>query len=84
MKKKEVELLEKKGFSSKVLLGGQYLKILHRGSFSDSDETYNRLYLWIKQHNYTLRDEPSIEEYINTPHEVSESELLTYIYLPIV
>jgi len=84
MSKKEVELLEEKGFSGKLLLGGKYLETLHKGYFLDSDETYNRLYLWAKQHDYTLRDAPSIEVYLNAPHEVCETELLTYIYLPIV
>jgi AraC family transcriptional regulator len=84
LNKKEAIVVEERGFKCKILVGGKYLKTIHRGQFLESDETYNAFYLWLKEHDYTLRDAPSIEVYMNISQEVDTSELLTYIYLPIL
>lgn len=82
--KEKAKYLSSKGFKTKLLDGGKYVTSLHTGNFIDSNETYEALYFWIKNSTYTLRDAPVIEEYLNTLDKVSESELLTLIYFPIM
>ncbi len=71
-----IKPLQDQEFNTKMLFGGRYVKTLFNEEFGDMDETYNAIYLWIKENNYNLRDAPAIEHYLSSP-------LITYINIPI-
>ena len=79
----EIEFLKSEGFETKTIAAGKYAKVLHKGSYETSEDSWYGLYAWIEKNNIELRDEPSFEKYLNTPEEVKSSELLTEIYVPV-
>ncbi len=65
------------------------LRFVHRGSYSMIADTYGRIEQWLRARDaiHTRADwkryMPMWEEYLNDPATTPESELLTYIYLPL-
>lgn len=68
----------------KTVSGGRYATVRYQGSYTQAEEYWYGLYSWIEKNRYEFRDAPAFEKYLNMPHEVEESELLTEIYVPIV
>ena len=69
---------------NKVIPGGLCAKIRHLGSHDAMDEKVHYLYgEWLPESGRELRDFPCYVDYQNFFPEVSESELVTDIYLPI-
>ncbi|NQV34785.1 MAG: GyrI-like domain-containing protein [Phycisphaeraceae bacterium] len=67
-----------------VLAGGAYGVTTHEGPYHKLNETYAKLYgQWLPQSTYDLRNEPSLEFYLNDPNSTSPEDLLTDIYTPI-
>lgn len=81
--KEEIDFLNSEGLQTKSIPAGKYIKVLHKGSYESSDDSWYGLYAWIEKHNIALRDEPSFAKYLNNLGEVKPSELLTEIHVPI-
>ncbi len=72
------------GAKTTVIGGGRFAKILYQGPYNELDVPYRWLYeTWLLNSGETLRNEPCIEQYINSPHENAPKDLLTEIYLPL-
>lgn len=69
--------------------GGRTLRFTHTGSYSELKKTYDAITEWMKDEGliHTEADwrkySPMWEEYMNDPESTPESELLTYIYVPL-
>ena len=56
--------------------------VRHLGSFSQMDETYDRIHSWIRENGYRAAGH-SRELYLTNPMEHSEEELRTEIQIPV-
>jgi len=81
--KEEIDFLKSVGCKTKTIAGGKYIKVLHKGSYESSDNSWYGLYAWIEKNGIEFRDEPAFEKYLNTEDEVKSSDLLTEIYVPV-
>lgn len=70
------------GFVSLTEGGGQALFVAFLGSYDDSGNAHYAIEEYAKQNGITLSG-VAIEEYMNDPTTVEESEILTHIYYPI-
>ncbi len=67
-----------------VLPSGTYAKLRYKGPYSDMKAAYKWLYgVWLPNSGYQAANHPPHEEYLNNPQEVSPTELLTDICLPL-
>jgi AraC family transcriptional regulator len=65
--------------------GGEYVVLLHKGSYSGLPAAYAWLYgTWFPQSGREAAKAPGFEEYLNSPMEVAPDELLTEIFVPLV
>lgn len=72
-------------FGVREIPGGLYAVFLHRGAYYKLKDTYYNIYIrWAAQSEYNIRGSLSFEKYLNSPSSVSEGELLTEIYIPVV
>ena len=63
---------------------GQYAKLAYRGPYADMHGAYNWLYgTWLPESGFDPSEAPAFERYLNSPDQVSATELRTDIYLPI-
>jgi len=71
---------------SPVKIKGTYAglaaRAVHRGAYGSMPRTYEQLYAWVAINGYTPAGDPW-DEYTTDPARVSESELVTNVYLPI-
>lgn len=68
----------------RYLDGGLYAVFTLKGSYSGLIDLYFDIYInWLPSSGYRLRKTITFEKYLNSPGQVTESELLTEIYLPI-
>jgi AraC family transcriptional regulator len=73
------------GVINKTIPGGRCAKATHLGSHDLMDEKIRYLYQqWISENNEELRDFPVYFHYKNLFPQVSENELITDIYLPLI
>ena len=70
------------GFREGEIPGGEYLQILHRGSYRRVGESYRLLWAYGLGENLSLRPE-SIEFYLNDPATTPKEELQTLILIPL-
>lgn len=64
--------------------GGLYAVFTYRGAYKYMDKVYCNIYrYWIPKSEYELRDNMSFCKFLNSPVLVTESELLTEIYIPV-
>lgn len=64
--------------------GGRFAVMRFKGAYAALPKAYDWLYgSWLVQSGQNLRDAPCLEAYLNNPREVSPSDLLTDIYMPI-
>jgi len=69
----------------KLIAGGDFARVLHRGPHEKLSETYAALLgRWIPRSGRRLRDEPAIEEYLNAPENTAPEDLLTLIHAPLL
>jgi effector-binding domain-containing protein len=61
---------------------GKALRFVHFGPHDRLAALAPRIDAWIAVHGYTLRDRP-IDQYVNAPREVPESELVTHLVYPV-
>jgi len=79
------EIAQQQGMSLYVVQSGEYAVLRHIGPYSDLHLAYQWLYgQWLPQSGRLPADAPVFEEYLNNPREVSPSELITDIYLPLL
>ncbi len=71
------------GWDKKEIKGEKYAVLLYKRDYTNTIVNWGAIYSWIDQSDYTFRDEPPFEKYLNTPQDVSEDELLTKIYIPV-
>lgn len=71
-----------------LLPGGRMRRFTHRGAYSDLGQTYEAITMWLQKEGL-IKDasewtcySPMWEEYATDPASTTESELVTYIYLP--
>jgi AraC family transcriptional regulator len=62
--------------------GGTFAKILHKGPYEKSEESYKELFSWIKEKGYRIIG-PIREVYLKDPKEFGPPELETEIYAPV-
>jgi len=76
---------EPKGkFGIMYIPDGEYAVFRNKGEYSQMNKIYKDIYLkWLPESKYQLRNAFSFEIYINTPHEVNPSELITDIYISV-
>ncbi|QYH36787.1 GyrI-like domain-containing protein [Salinibacterium sp. M195] len=68
---------------SHELPGGVVATTTHVGSYDGLKDTYNTIFSWFSEHRHTYAGPPR-EVYLNSPAEVSESELLTRLEFPVI
>lgn len=67
-----------------TISGGDYAVLRHKGPYADMHKAYQWLYgSWLPSSGRQLRDAIMFEDYINTPRDVSPTELITDIYMPL-
>lgn len=72
-------------FGVKEIPGGKYAVFLHNGAYYKLKDTYYNIYVnWLPKSKYRIRGSMSFEKYLNSPKFVSEKELQTEIYIPII
>ncbi|MDR3119360.1 MAG: AraC family transcriptional regulator [Mediterranea sp.] len=67
-------------FGTIRLRKGKYAVYTLKGSYSGLQELYNNISV---NFDYSLRHGMAFEEYLNSPHNTKEEELLTKIFIPI-
>lgn len=65
-----------------ALPSGQAAECLHVGPYAQMSQTYAELFAWLGLHGYQPAG-PIYEFYLNSPDEVSESDLRTRIAVPV-
>jgi len=64
------------------LLGGRMAKIVHKGPYEKSADSYKKLFKWIAD-NHKKVVGPTREVYLNDPKQVPPGDILMEIYAPI-
>jgi len=74
-----------KGYNSKHILGGKYVKYTHFGSYDTILETYRLLYFdWLFNQNYEINSSPIVEHYeVGSINVLDEENYVTHILVPI-
>ncbi|GHV18079.1 AraC family transcriptional regulator [Bacteroidia bacterium] len=67
-------------FGTIQLRHGKYAVYTLKGSYSGLQELYNNISI---NFDYALRHGVAFEEYLNSPHDTKEEDLLTKIFIPI-
>jgi AraC family transcriptional regulator len=71
-------------FVVKTLPAGKYAMFTYQGSYTQLDTVYNLiLKQWLLNSQYSLREAPIFDQYLNTPDNTPEKDLLTQIFVPI-
>lgn len=71
-------------FSTKTIFGGKYLSFLYKGDYQNLGFVYNHIFRdCIIKMDYSLREEPIFEQYINNKEITPTEDLLTEIFIPI-
>jgi len=77
------KLLPEKGdMKTCELPAGKVVSSMYKGSYSGMEQPYCEMAKWLEENGYTATG-VCYEYYFNSPQEVSESELLTKIVMPI-
>lgn len=67
-----------------VVRGGLYARLRYRGPYADMKGAYRWLLgVWLPHSGHEPDDAPVFEAYLNSPHRVAPTELLTDIHLPL-
>jgi len=70
--------------SHKQIAGGKYALFMHKGSPSLIGETFKEIGDWIVESGARLRDEPSLQKYLDLdPTGINEEDLRTELYVPL-
>lgn len=78
------DITAKGEFGTRSIKGGRYAVFALKGSYSSLNNIYTNIYYhWLPNSNYKLREGIWFEKYINNPDKVSESDIITEIYIPV-
>ena len=69
--------------SCKTLAGGKYAVFFYQGCYENLSQVYDTAVRWVIDHEYTLREEPFFEKYLNDARRTPKEKLKTEIYIPI-
>ena len=69
--------------SCKTLAGGKYAVFFYQGCYENLSQVYDTAVRWVIDHQYTLREEPFFEKYLNNARRTPKEKLKTEIYIPI-
>ena len=69
--------------SCKTLAGGKYAVFFYQGSYENLSQVYDTAVRWVIDHQYTLREEPFFEKYLNDSRRTPKEKLKTEVYIPI-
>lgn len=69
--------------SCKTLAGGKYAVFFYQGSYENLSQVYDTAVRWVIDHQYTLREEPFFEKYLNDARRTPKEKLKTETYIPI-
>ena len=69
--------------SCKTLAGGKYAVFFYQGSYENLSQVYDTAVRWVIDRQYTLREEPFFEKYLNDARRTPQEKLKTEIYIPI-
>ena len=69
--------------SCKTLAGGKYAVFFYQGTYENLSQVYDTAVRWVIDHQYTLREEPFFEKYLNDARRTPKEKLKTEIYIPI-
>ena len=69
--------------SCKTLAGGKYAVFFYQGSYENLSQVYDTAVRWVIDQQYTLREEPFFEKYLNDARRTPKEKLKTEIYIPI-
>ena len=69
--------------SCKTLAGGKYTVFFYQGCYENLSQVYDTAVRWVIDHQYTLREEPFFEKYLNDARRTPKEKLKTEIYIPI-
>ena len=69
--------------SCKTLAGGKYAIFFYQGSYENLSQVYDTAVRWVIDRQYTLREEPFFEKYLNDARRTPKEKLKTEIYIPI-
>lgn len=64
---------------AKVLPGGTFVAVLHKGPYEEIHYAYEALAAWMTQHPEYKINGPSMERYLNSPCAVAQQELETEV-----
>lgn len=70
------------GLSYEVFRGGKYHRFIYTGPYSRLGEATTRALQIVRERNLSLRDDYSIEQYVNDPKTTPEDQLVTEILFP--
>lgn len=63
---------------------GNYAIFTHKGPYEELNSSYNYIFgQWLSENKVNLRDEPCMENYLNSPDKTKPEKLLTEIMVPI-
>ena len=69
--------------SCKTLAGGKYAVFFYQGCYENLSQVYDTAVRWVIDQQYTLREEPFFEKYLNDARRTPKEKLKTEIYIPI-
>lgn len=70
--------------AKKQIAGGRYALFVHEGAYERIGETFKNISDWIVESGVSLRDEPSVQKYLDLdPTGMKEEDLRTELYVPI-
>ena len=69
--------------SCKTLAGGKYAVFFYQGSYENLSQVYDTAVRWVIDRQYTLREEPFFEKYLNDARRTPKEKLKTETYIPI-
>lgn len=63
---------------------GKYAIFTHKGPYEELNSSYNYIFgQWMAENKIELRNEPCLENYLNTPEKTKPEKLVTEIMVPI-
>lgn len=79
----ETEISEEEDIKVVDLLEHRVLSTTHKGSYKELHNTYKEMVEYSIKNNYDIIGSPK-EIYFNSPHGVSEDELITEVQFPVI
>ncbi len=81
----DVDIAEEDNLTKQTIIGGNYAKFIHEGTYDDFKETYSYIFNeWLPESEFQIDDKPCFEVYLNRdPRKTKPENLKTEVYIPI-